>query len=483
MSVSEAPQAGRESSSRQVKSRVDLFLAEHQLAEYAELFAQNGFDDLEDLVELVQHQHESALVTMIPKVGHRIRFIRSVNAVCSRDLQQSPTAPPALTRDALVRKEQNEEVESVTESVMSYVSAMPDRGRIVSMNNLDEQPSTRDTSVAPSITSMSSSVAVGPRPNGGGLAADVTGSAARLDDPSKRERENRRKGDLDRRRVSSLNVAGAQNPGMPLANRQLSVKVVVVGQGGSGKSCFIARLVRNEYSESVRTTLGVEFSEKRFMVGNTVLSLQFWDVWGQENTMSATRSYYTGARGAIVMYDSGDKSSLEKAIVWKKDIDAKARFGSSGLAIPVILVGSKYDLTVDEGDNATPNSPASASSGSMTQKQKDIQSPKTPATPSGAKQPLPNQKTVLKSSSEIQDFVNANRFTGHFFASAKTGMCVRSVAEYLVLAVLKMDPHDTEPTDHKVVTLDHTTRARRATGLEGSPTNPKPKSKFRCVML
>ena len=441
------------SSGRRTKSRVEMFLLEHGLDEYIEIFSQNGFDDLEDLVELVQHHQESSLAAMMPKVGHRIKLIRSVHAVCSRDLQS-----PTLTKDALSKKDQDD-VESVNESIMSYVSAMPARGKITSVNNLDE----RDNSLA-------MSAGCSPAPSA------VTRASARLDDPARKEREARRKGDVDRRRVSSLNMAGI-NPGMPNAQRQVSVKVVVVGQGGSGKSSFIARLVRNEYSDSVRTTLGVEFSEKKFMVGSTVVSLQFWDVWGQENSMSATRSYYTGARGAIVMYDATDASSLDKAVVWKRDIDSKARFGSSGLSIPVVLVGSKYDLSQSE-DGMEPNSPASVASG-PTNSQSKVKSQQPAA--ASLKQPVPNNKTALKTSDEIQDFCNTHNVSGHFFASAKTGLCVRSVAEYLVLAVLKMDPHDTEPTDHRVVTLDHQTRARRATGLE-APDEKKKKKGFRCVM-
>ncbi|CUG86919.1 ras-related GTP-binding protein, putative [Bodo saltans] len=127
-------------------------------------------------------------------------------------------------------------------------------------------------------------------------------------------------------------------------NPLVKMKVVVVGQQGCGKTSLIHRLVRNEFAQQMKPTIGVEFAEKRFQVASTIVALHFWDIWGQEMAANATRTYYTGAKGAIVVYDASSEDSLQRAILWKRDLDAKTKSQRNGLPIPVILVGNKCDL-------------------------------------------------------------------------------------------------------------------------------------------
>ncbi|KEG09331.1 hypothetical protein DQ04_05391000 [Trypanosoma grayi] len=85
--------------------------------------------------------------------------------------------------------------------------------------------------------------------------------------------------------------------------------------------------------------------------------------------MAATRSHYHQSRGAIVVYNAGDRVSLEKAAGWKADIDAKATFGDTTLPIPAILVGTKYDCCCcccccsDNSHNTSGSGRVSSSSG------------------------------------------------------------------------------------------------------------------------
>ena len=59
-------------------SHVDRFLREHKLEQYIDTFAAEGFEDMDDLVELCRH-HESVLTKIIPSFGQRANFLRLIH--------------------------------------------------------------------------------------------------------------------------------------------------------------------------------------------------------------------------------------------------------------------------------------------------------------------------------------------------------------------------------------------------------------------
>ncbi len=51
-------------------------------------------------------------------------------------------------------------------------------------------------------------------------------------------------------------------------------------------------------------TISVEFSSKMLDVGDKKVKLQLWDTAGQERFRSVTKSYYKGAVGVLIVYDT-----------------------------------------------------------------------------------------------------------------------------------------------------------------------------------
>ena len=73
------------------------------------------------------------------------------------------------------------------------------------------------------------------------------------------------------------------------------------------------------------------------------LSLQLWDLGGQDHFANMSRCYYDGAIGAIVVFDSSDSESLGKAKFWKSDLDSKAKL-PNGNRLPSILLCNKVGI-------------------------------------------------------------------------------------------------------------------------------------------
>jgi len=117
-------------------------------------------------------------------------------------------------------------------------------------------------------------------------------------------------------------------------------KLVLIGDSGVGKSCLLLRFADDTYTESHISTIGVDFKIRTIQLEGKTIKLQIWDTAGQERFRTITSSYYRGAHGIIVVYDTTDADSFEHVKTWLHEID---RYASEN--VNKLLVGNKSDLT------------------------------------------------------------------------------------------------------------------------------------------
>lgn len=114
-----------------------------------------------------------------------------------------------------------------------------------------------------------------------------------------------------------------------------NVKVVLLGDGGVGKTSIVNSYFKKPFQGSYKMTLGTEFRIKR--VGNHVI--QIWDLAGQPIFSSVRSTYYVGALGAILAYDVTKQSSYDNVPHWLEEFDYH-----KGEKVPIVLVANKVDL-------------------------------------------------------------------------------------------------------------------------------------------
>jgi Rab family protein len=117
------------------------------------------------------------------------------------------------------------------------------------------------------------------------------------------------------------------------------MKLIVIGDSGTGKSSLLHRFVEDAFSEEQTQTIGVEFGAKVVQLLGKRVKLQIWDTAGQERYKSVTRSYYRGAVGCLIVYDITNRSSYEHVPQWLADVRQLA-----GPDVVVMIVGNKSDL-------------------------------------------------------------------------------------------------------------------------------------------
>ena len=116
-------------------------------------------------------------------------------------------------------------------------------------------------------------------------------------------------------------------------------KVVIVGNSGVGKSNMLTKFIFDEFTLSSKATIGAELFSKTFIIEEKVIILQIWDTAGQERYKSLTKSYFKGAKGAMIVYDITDTNSFESVNEWNQTIKD---CGESDVS--VMLIGNKSDL-------------------------------------------------------------------------------------------------------------------------------------------
>lgn len=116
-------------------------------------------------------------------------------------------------------------------------------------------------------------------------------------------------------------------------------KVVMLGAGGVGKTSLIRRYVQFTFSHDYLATIGSNFLIKRIILNEEKkMSMQLWDLAGQESFRSIRSKYYLGASGGILVFDLTRQITFQDLEDWYTDFTQKVG------KVPLLLLGNKCDL-------------------------------------------------------------------------------------------------------------------------------------------
>ena len=121
------------------------------------------------------------------------------------------------------------------------------------------------------------------------------------------------------------------------------LKVVLLGDGGVGKSSLIQRFVSNKFDPSLFHTIGVEFLNKDLEVDGDRYTLQIWDTAGQERFKSLRTPFYRGSDCCLLTFAIDDAQSFQNIAMWKKEFLYYADVKDPD-SFPFVVLGNKSDL-------------------------------------------------------------------------------------------------------------------------------------------
>ncbi|MBT7778515.1 MAG: GTP-binding protein [Rhodospirillales bacterium] len=112
------------------------------------------------------------------------------------------------------------------------------------------------------------------------------------------------------------------------------LKVVLVGDGGAGKTSLVRQIFGDEFNKFESQTHGIEVRKYSFQSRFRPIKVNFWDFGGQE-IMHATHQFFLSHRSLYILVLDGRRD--EKTEYWLKNIES---FGGNS---PILIVMNKID--------------------------------------------------------------------------------------------------------------------------------------------
>lgn len=119
-------------------------------------------------------------------------------------------------------------------------------------------------------------------------------------------------------------------------------KVLLVGDGGTGKTTLVRRHKGGEFERKYLPTVGVNVESIHWYTTAGEVIFNMWDTAGQEKFGWLREGYYIGGQAAIIMFDVTARMTYKNVPNWHRDIDRVCP------NIPVVLCGNKVDVTERE---------------------------------------------------------------------------------------------------------------------------------------
>lgn len=120
--------------------------------------------------------------------------------------------------------------------------------------------------------------------------------------------------------------------------------IILLGDGAVGKTSLILKTVNNEFNDSLLSTIGVDYLEKKTKVNDKDIKLKIYDTAGQERFKGIALNTIRNSEGVLLVYGIDNRSSFNNLEDWMENIQGVINTSKK----PIILVGNKADLPEEE---------------------------------------------------------------------------------------------------------------------------------------
>jgi len=107
--------------------------------------------------------------------------------------------------------------------------------------------------------------------------------------------------------------------------KDISCKVVLLGESGVGKTSIIDRFLNGRFSPDISPSQGASFGTKTIDLddsGKKKIKFDIWDTAGQEKFRSISKIFYRDANAVIFVYDITSRNSFEELKnYWIKQVE------------------------------------------------------------------------------------------------------------------------------------------------------------------
>ena len=119
----------------------------------------------------------------------------------------------------------------------------------------------------------------------------------------------------------------------------IKLKLIVVGNQGTGKTSILNRFVSETFDENYQATIGLDFHSKNITIHDQDVRLIIYDTAGQEKFRSLIPMYIREAQIILFIYDISDKESFDSIPKWIQQVNDVIN-----KEVVFALIGNKLDL-------------------------------------------------------------------------------------------------------------------------------------------
>ncbi|MCK4780759.1 MAG: GTP-binding protein, partial [Candidatus Lokiarchaeota archaeon] len=121
---------------------------------------------------------------------------------------------------------------------------------------------------------------------------------------------------------------------------KFTLKIIIVGEPAVGKTSLVKKFVSGQFSKDYRSSIGTNIFIKKINLENIgETTIQLWDIAGQERWINMRRSYYSGAKGVLIVGDLTRKNTFDQIVkFWVPDVKQYCEL------TPIVLIANKNDL-------------------------------------------------------------------------------------------------------------------------------------------
>ena len=176
-----------------------------------------------------------------------------------------------------------------------------------------------------------------------------------------------------------------------IKNQNRDLKIIIVGDSGTGKTSFVNKYILNRFADTYQATIATQFSSKILEIDGITYRLQFWDIAGQDRSVTTTNIFCKNTNGVVLCCEINDNNTLNNTIIWKNSIEQNIDVTN----VPMIIIQNKCDL-------------------------------------------LGSELEYNKGIEELKEFTERNGIKNCFRTSAMTGFGIQESMEYLIQEIIKV---------------------------------------------
>ena len=95
-------------------------------------------------------------------------------------------------------------------------------------------------------------------------------------------------------------------------NFRCDLKIIVIGNSKVGKTSFVNKWTKNQFSDTYKATIVSEFGLKIFDNEGKFYRIQLWDLAGKDKNPKIIKIFAKDSHGSVVISDATDIQTREE---------------------------------------------------------------------------------------------------------------------------------------------------------------------------